>query len=221
LSEIQAGTQPVRSFISTISSFGHNWKPGATRAVLTALGVALVSWPSPAEECPTQQSTGFVVERNERQKSEVFHGDQNTVRTVMRYDGTTLLETTYYEGLFLLDRLDHGRRTKYLPRTDLKALFPMKPGRRASAQFTTEADGQSGQLTVEFVVKPPEEMDIGRCKYSVLRIEHSESRGAGPAQFLSTDFYSPELKLVLAREYKDRNGRTELIKYDRIYPIKD
>ena len=192
-------------------------------ALCIALGLPLVSSPSVAEECPTAQSGrhGFVVERNERQKSEIFQGDQNTVRTVMRYDGTTLLETTQFEGLFLLDRLDRGRRTKYVPRTDLKALFPMKPGRHISAQFTTESDGEAGQLTVEIIVKALEDIYIGPCKYSVVRIEHSESHGTGAAQFISTDFYSPELKLVLARQYKDRNGRTELIKYDRIYPIKD
>lgn len=187
------------------------------------IALLLVLSPSVAEECPTEQSArhGFVVERNERQKSEIFQGDQHTVRTVMRYDGATLLETTQFEGLFLLDRLDRGRRTKFVPRTDLKALFPMKPGRHIGAQFTTESDGEAGQLTVEIIVKAPEDMYIGPCKYSVVRIEHSESHGTGAAQFISTDFYSPELKLVLARQYKNRNGRTELIKYDRIYPIKD
>ena len=217
----RVGVPPMRYCVLTISTFCQRCILGP--ALCIALGLPLVSSPSVAEECPTAQSGrhGFVVERNERQKSEIFQGDQNTVRTVMRYDGTTLLETTQFEGLFLLDRLDRGRRTKYVPRTDLKALFPMKPGRHIGAQFTTESDGEAGQLTVEIIVKAPEDMYIGPCKYSVVRIEHSESHGTGAAQFISTDFYSPELKLVLARQYKNRNGRTELIKYDRIYPIKD
>jgi len=219
LSESRVGVRPMRYCVLTISTFCQRCILGPALCI----ALLLVSSPSVAEECPTEQSArhGFVVERNERQKSEIFQGDQNTVRTVMRYDGATLLETTQFEGLFLLDRLDRGPRTIFVPRTDLKALFPMKPGRHISAQFTTDSDGEAGQLTVEIIVKAPEDMYIGPCKYSVVRIEHSESHGTGAAQFISTDFYSPELKLVLARQYKDRNGRTELIKYDRIYPIKD
>jgi hypothetical protein len=36
-------------------------------------------------------------------------------------------------------------------------------------------------------------------------------KAAGP----DTDYYSPELKLVLAKEYRD-NGATHLVKFDRI-----
>jgi hypothetical protein len=193
------------------------------RPALAIVVLALARLSSAAQQCPTEPSAGqgFVVERGERQKSDVFRLDQGIVRTVMRYDGTTLLEMTQFEGLFLLDRLDRGRRTRYEPSTDLKALFPMEPGQQASAKFTTESQGQHGRLSVELSVKKAEEMYIGPCKYSVLRIERSESTSAEPARFIDTDLYSPELKLILGREYKDRNGRTELIKYDRIYPIKN
>ena len=189
------------------------------RPALAIVVLALAGLSSAAQQCPTEPSAGqgFVVERGERQKSDVFRLDQGIVRTVMRYDGATLLEMTQFEGLFLLDRLDRGRRTRYEPSTDLKALFPMKPGQQANAKFTTESQGQHGRLSV----KEAEEMHIGPCKYSVLRIERGESTSAGPARFIDTDLYSPELKLILGREYKDRNGRTELIKYDRIYPIKN
>jgi hypothetical protein len=191
--------------------------------VLAIMALSLAVRSASAQECPTAQSAnkGFVVERNERQKSDVFRADQGMVRTVTRYDGATLIETMQYEGLFLLDRLDHGRRTQYQPSTDLKALFPIKPGRQTNAKFTTESQGQHGQLSVELAVKSAEDMYIGPCKYSVLKIERSESFGAEAARFVDTDFYSPELKFILGKEYKDRNGRTELIKYDRIYPIKN
>ena len=185
--------------------------------------VALAPGPAAAQECPTAKSGahGFVVERNEQQKSDVFHGDQGVVRTVMRYDGKTMLETTQFEGLFQLDRLDRGRRTTYEPRTDLKALFPLKAGQQATAKFISQADGSYGRLYVELAVKQTEDMYIGPCKYSVLRIERSESHSAAPPNFAYTEFYSPELKLIVGREYKKPDGRTELIKYDRIYPIKN
>jgi hypothetical protein len=185
--------------------------------------VALAPGRAAAQECPTAKSgaRGFVVERNEQQKSDVFHGDQSVVRTVMRYDGKTMLETTQFEGLFQLDRLDRGRRTTYEPRTDLKALFPLKAGQQATAKFISQADGSYGRLYVELAVKQAEDMYIGPCKYSVLRIERSESHSAAPPNFAYTEFYSPELKLIVGREYKKPDGRTELIKYDRIYPIKN
>jgi hypothetical protein len=185
--------------------------------------VALAPRPAAGQECPTAKSgaRGFVVERNEQQKSDVFHADQGVVSTVMRYDGKTVLETTQFEGLFQLDRLDRGRRTTYEPRSDLKALFPLKPGQQANAKFISQADGSYGRLYVELAVKQREDMYIGPCKYSVLRIERSESRSAAPPNFAYTEFYSPELKLIVGREYKKADGRSELIKYDRIYPIKN
>jgi hypothetical protein len=138
----------------------------------------------------------------------------------MRYNGTMLLETTQFEGLFQLDRLDNGRKSRFDPQTDLKKLFPLKPGRTVSAKFTSESDGRQGQLLVEMAVKSTDVLYVGPCKYAVLKIERSESRSADPPRFIDTDYYSPELKLILAKEYRESNGGTHTIKYDRIYPLK-
>lgn len=161
-----------------------------------------------------------MVERGDQQKSEIFHAEGGVVRTVMRYNGKTLLETTQHEGLFQLDRLDEGRRTKFEPQTDLKQLFPLKPGSKIGAKFTSESNGQQGTLSVEMVVRGTDVLSIGPCKYNVLKIERSESRSAAPPRFAYTDYYSPALKLILAREYPEKNGGTHTIKYDRIYPVK-
>jgi hypothetical protein len=69
-------------------------------------------------------------------------------------------------------------------------------------------------------VKGADVLYIGPCRYNVLKIERSESRSVDPPRFIDTDYYSPELKLILAREYRERNGGTSMIKYDRIYPLK-
>jgi hypothetical protein len=173
-------------------------------------------------DCPTAQTakSGFVVERNERQKSEVSRDDKGVIHTVMRYNGTTLLETAQFEGIFSLERLDRGRRTSYESSEDLKSLFPLKPGQQAHAKFITEHDGQYGRLYVELDVKGSEDLAIGPCKYSVLRIDRRESTSAVPPQFVYAELYSPDLKLILAREYKRQNGESQVIKYDRIYPLK-
>ena len=183
---------------------------------------ALASVPAAAQDCPTAASgkAGFVVERGDQQKSEVFHVGDGVVRTVMRYNGTTVLETTQHEGLFQLDRLDNGRRAKFEPQTDLKKLFPLKPGRKVDAKFISENNGRPVTLSVDLAVRGADVLYIGPCKYNVLKIERSESRTAERPRFVDTDYYSPELKLILAREYRENNGGTHTVKYDRIYSLK-
>jgi hypothetical protein len=191
------------------------------RLVAAAI-VALVPASAFAQDCPTAQTGkgGFVVERGELQKSEVYHLDDGIVRTIMRYNGKVLLETTQYEGLFQLDRLDEGKSTTFEPQTDLKKLFPLKPGQKISASFTFKSGAQQGQLRVEIAAKGTADIYIGPCKYSVLKLERSESRSADPPRFVYTDDYSAALKLILAKEYRYDNGSGKTIKYDRIYPLK-
>lgn len=195
--------------------------PCAAAAALAA--VLLVEPPAAAQDCPTAQSAarGFVVERNEAQKSEVFRADQGRVRVVTRYNGETLIESTQYQGLFMLELLDRGRRTKFDPSTDLKTLFPLKPGAQLHAKFITERDGNFGRLYVELDVRKPEDFFVGRCKYTVLRIDRRESRSAVPPQFVWTELYSPDLELVLGREYKRPGQEMHVVKYDRIYSLKN
>lgn len=186
--------------------------------VITTVLLTLVPTYVLAQDCPDRQSGshGFVVERGEQQKSEIFHDEEGRVRTVMRYAGETLLEVVLYEGLFELDRLDRGRRTKFEPQSDLKTLFPLRAHRDVSVTFTTESDGQRGQLHVALAVKGEEQFSVGACKYSVLKIERQESRNTATPRFVSVDYYSPELKLILAKEW----GSNDLVKFDRIYPLK-
>ncbi len=185
--------------------------------------VAALAPPAVAEGCPTAQSApqSFVVEREERSKTEVFHAPDSIVRTVLRYGGNTLLETTQFEGLFELERLDRGRRIVSRPKTKLASLFPLKKGQKLKAEFEAEEAGKQTTTTViQLVVKDTDVIYIGPCKYDVLKIERSQSRGGGALAFLETDYYSPALKLILAKEYRDPGNRTTVIKFDRIYPIK-
>jgi hypothetical protein len=175
-----------------------------------------------AQDCPTAESAtrGFVVERQERSKTEVLFAEQAIVRTIMRYDGKTLLETTQFQGLFDLDRLDRGRRAVFRPKTDLAALFPLKAGKKATVEFEVEGAGRPSTAAIQISVKGTDVLYIGSCKYSVLKIERSESQGGSAFGIRGTDYYSPDLKLIIAKEYKDSDTRTTLIKYDRIYPTK-
>ena len=175
-----------------------------------------------AQDCPTVQSAarGFVVEREERSKTDVLHSEGSIVRTILRYDGKILLETTQFQGLFDLDRLDRGRRAVFRPKTDLAAMFPLKVGKSMTVEFDVEGAGRPTTASIQLSVKGTDVLYIGSCKYSVFKIERSESRGGGPVGSRRTDYYSPDLKLVIAKEYKDSDTRTTMIKFDRIYPIK-
>jgi hypothetical protein len=68
------------------------------------------------------------------------------------------------------------------------------------------------------LVKRRESLAIGPCNYDVLKIEHKEARGEGSKpRLIYTDYYSPDLMLVLMREYRDADGRSTFVKFDKIY----
>jgi hypothetical protein len=190
------------------------WPGGALFSALAAASAA-------AQDCPTALTgkAGFVLQRGELQKTEIFHVDDGNVRTVTRYNGAMVFETIQHQGLFQLDRLDRGRRTKYEPQTDLRSLFPLKPGSTVTAVFATESNGQRGTLSVELAVKGTDVVWIGPCKYNVLKIDRTESHDGGPPRFVDTDYYSQELRHILAKEWRDSRG-THTNKYDRIYSLK-
>ena len=186
-----------------------------------ALAVALAGASSSAraDDCPRggPDHRSFVLERAGNSKVSVFHLPDGIVRTIFRHGGATVLETTEFQGLFQLERIDRGRRRTQQPKTDLKAMFPLRVGKKLSVTFDTEEAGQSSTFKLEFLVKKPDTLYIGPCKYDVFQLERSESRGNQPVRFVYADYYSPELKLIIAKEYRDRPGVSSWIKYDKIY----
>jgi hypothetical protein len=72
----------------------------STSALATLL--ALSAFSARAQDCPTAQTAprGFVVERGDKQKTDVLLSDDGTVRTTMRYDGPPLLKTSCLPGCF-------------------------------------------------------------------------------------------------------------------------
>jgi hypothetical protein len=83
------------------------------------------------------------------------------------------------------------------------------------------AEGESKGLRtfVLEVRKEPDTLSIGPCKYDVLRIDRSRMDDKSKPIFMYTDYYAPALKLIVAKEYREGDGRASLIKYDRIYPL--
>src|SRR5215510_2009935 len=102
-----------------------NYALSGAQAAACAIALLLSSIAS-ADDCPSITTTkgSFVVERGPDSKTEVFADQGPIVRSVLRYRGQTLLETTLFEGIFELDRLDRGRRYVLKPKADLAKFFP-------------------------------------------------------------------------------------------------
>ena len=196
-------------------------RAGMRNAIAAAvLTVLLPTSAMAADDCPSAKSgkTGFVVERSGSSVTEIFHVDETIVRTVMRSGGTMLLETTQFQGLLPLERLDRGRRQTFRPKGELTRIFPLKTGQTSTAEFEFQEGDRTTAATVTLSVKEKDALFIGPCRYEVFKLERTEARGEIQPR-LEIDYYAPDLKLVIAKEYKERNGRINLIKFDRIYPI--
>jgi hypothetical protein len=191
-------------------------------ALATGIAALALGGQAVAQNCPTAQSgvNGFVVERGDRSKTEVFHVDDTNVRTVFRSGGTTLLETTQFQGLFDLERIDRGRRTIFTPLSNLSTAYPPNVGQEISAEFEVLEGEARSNRTITLNVKKLDRLFIGPCPYRILQIDRSERRGDQQSVLRETDYYSPELKLIIAKEFSAGGGRTSINKFDRISPIK-
>jgi hypothetical protein len=190
-------------------------------AALTAATIWLILAPvaHAADDCPTAVTGrgAFIVERGEQSKTEVVFGDGAVVGATFRYRGKAYLETRQYEGLIQLDRVDKGHRTVFKPNGDLAKLFPLKPKQQISVQLEAREDGaESIVTTVSLKMTGVDSLAIGACKYDVLKFERIETRSNRKTDPI-VEYYAPELKFVVAKEYRERDGRTTLIKFDRIY----
>jgi hypothetical protein len=140
------------------------------------------------------------------------------VRNILRSaSGETLLETTTFEGLFELERIDRGRRTVFRPDTKLADLFPLKVGKGISADFESGDPPQTVKSKIVLRVKGRDSIFIEACKYDVFVIDKSVGRGDAAPVFADTDYYAPDLKLVIAKQF---SNPSLLTKYDKIYQAK-
>lgn len=177
------------------------------------------SYPADAQECPRAPQQ-FVVERN-RATVDVLFPDDHLVRTIYRStSGQTVLETTEFEGIFELERIDNGRRSVYRPQTALASLFPLRVGKKITAEFASGDAPHTVKDKINLQVRKSDALYIGECKYNVFVIDRSAGAGGAAPAFFRTDYYAPDLKLIIGKEFKERDGMSPLNKYDRIYPMK-
>jgi hypothetical protein len=175
-----------------------------------------------AAECPSSQNPkqGFRVSIGSSATSEVYRLDTGDTRAVERFKGGAIAEKTYYQGLIHTEQLDNGRRTTFTPKSSLKTIFPLKVGQRHRVDFDVQtADGQKSVLYAEYKVIGQDQILIGGCRYDVFKVEHRNGNRKEQMQFIDTEWYSPDLRMIVAREYKHANGETIIRKYDAISTI--
>jgi hypothetical protein len=183
------------------------------------LPLAFASVECAADECPAAIAGRgtFIVERGEQLTTEVTFGDGALVRSVSRNHGAIYLEAEQYEGLIQISRLDKGHQAVFKPRSDLATLFPLKPRQNISVQLDVTEEGVAPWVaTVDLKMIGADSIAIGACNYDVLKFERIEARSGNKSDPI-VEYYAPELKFVVAKEYQERGGRTTVVKFDRIY----
>jgi hypothetical protein len=194
----------------------------ATSIVVALVGLLPLSAAMAAPDCPTAATArqGYIVERY-RLPMEVIFAEDRLVRNILRSTtGETVLETTAFEGLFELDRIDRGRRTVSHPTTKLDELFPLKVGKEITANFDVGEAPPTIKGKTVLRLKGKDDLFIEACKYNVFVMDRSVGRGDSAPVFVSTDYYSPDLKLIVAKQFKNPDGTSLLNKFEKIYPAK-
>jgi hypothetical protein len=96
--------------------------------------------------------------------------------------------------------------------------FTVERGERSKTEEETEGPRKGNLRTLVLEVrKEPDVLHLGSCNYTVLRIDRSLLDDKSRPMFMETDYYAPDLKLIIAKEYRESDGRTTLNKYDKIY----
>jgi hypothetical protein len=96
-------------------------------------------------------------------------------------------------------------------------LFPPRVGQDHRVDFNVQSpDGKKRILHAEYKVVGKDRIAIGPCRYEVLKIEHSNSFSEGPLTFIDTDWYAPEIRLIVAREFRQGKSGSVINKYDAL-----
>jgi hypothetical protein len=175
--------------------------------------------PAIAQDCPTAKhgKIGFAVERTGSSATEIYHLDKGQTRTVGRFVTGDVLEVTHHEGLFQLERIDRGKRSVMTPQSDLPPASVLKVGATIEVSFDqVAAAGQKSVRRVQLKVVGQDKLGIGSCTYDVFKIEERFAQGDAAYGPAGLNYYSPELKLILARSSTGPSGSGALHKFDKI-----
>jgi len=168
-----------------------------------------------ASECPSALSGkgSYILERRAGSQQQVSYDETPIIHTSLQSGGRTLLETTTYQGLFELSRTDRGISIEQKPINDLAKFFPLKPKPTISADFEVTMNGGTKAKTVKLQYVGDQDYAMGECTYHVLKLRRTDSL---PIIYDNIDYYAPDLRFVVAKEYRDDTGRTTIVGYTKI-----
>ncbi|RWN40930.1 MAG: hypothetical protein EOS12_01650 [Mesorhizobium sp.] len=131
-------------------------------------------------------------------------------------------QTQYlFAGLIEVFRDSDTGRQAMIPFSDLRKLFPLKAGAKATIEFVELSPNKppKGTKTLSLVVKGKETFSLGDCKYNVLAVKETFKNGAGETLDSFTALYAPDLQAALARRYDEGTGSESVNGYETIKPL--
>lgn len=183
---------------------------------LLLLVLSFHSAASAQDACPSAIGSqgSYAIDRNGF-PTEVSYDNTPVVRALLKQGSRILQETTFHEGLFQLEQIYRGKRTVHTPKSDLDKAFPLKLRQKVAFLFETASGDSRYVTTVTLEATGSDRLSLGRCTYDVVKIARDETHGDSKRPQV-VEYYSPELRFVIAKEHKERDGRLTLIKFDRI-----
>ncbi|WP_164777199.1 hypothetical protein [Mesorhizobium sp. M7A.F.Ca.CA.004.06.1.1] len=124
-------------------------------------------------------------------------------------------------GLIEVFRDSDTGRQAMIPFSDLRKLFPLKAGAKATIEFVELSPNKppKGTKTLSLVVKGKETFRLGDCKYNVLAVKETFKNGDGETLDSFTALYAPDLQAALARRYDEGTGSESVNGYETIKPL--
>jgi opacity protein-like surface antigen len=109
-------------------------------------------------------------------------------------------------------------RVATIPFSDLRKLFPLKPGAKRTIDFVELSPNKpaKGPKTLTLVVKGKEMFSVGSCNYAVLAVNETFKNAAGETLDAFTTLYAPDLQASVARRYDEGTSSESVNGYETI-----
>jgi hypothetical protein len=160
---------------------------------------------------------GFILERPGIH-SEFRPAAAGMVSVANKYQSQSPQTQFLFGGLIEVFRDSSTGQLAMIPLSDLRKLFPLKPGAKSKTLFVRLAPNKQPKATetLEIAVKGKETFSLGDCKYTVLAVKQTIRNEAGGTLDEFTALYAPDLQAVLARRYDEGTSAESVVGYEVI-----
>jgi hypothetical protein len=189
------------------------------RSLACTLALAAATLTARADDCPTRETAlaGFVAEMPDGKRFSVRSTTGPLVESTLFAGKDRAQSTTYFEGFFPLESITGTRVLQLKPPGKLAEFFPLKVGAKAEMTATPTVNGTPGKpwsISLEVLDERPHM--IGGCPFKIVRIARRIVEEGGNVVADLVDYFSPDLRFVIAREVMDKEGKPRIESYKRI-----